>query len=499
MRSVDFASLTSLTKVANTNRAGFLALATIITLTGCSKGPDATTGKKDEGKTETKTGIETKAEGAKTAETGKDTTTATTVTPGAAPGQVKINMNTLPEDTVILNVGAAAIKVGEYRRMLKLEQLQLNKSIASNPGVQQQLLTVAKQKGITLTADERAKIVAQAKQEHAKDGLSFEQFLKQKNISEKQYDDEINKLGVMYKTANMVLEQELLTQLVTREILSKAAREAGYQSKALANYDQARKTKEYPKLKQDTGMSDDLLKQELVKGELAKMMIDKITQGIKISDKEVKDLYNKNKGQLKHNERVRLANILILASETEDVGGYPSLKTMIKKSNPKATEAEVTASVAQLAQQQKQRALLLLGRAIGGEDFNKLANENSDDPNTRLRHNGGDMGWLEKKQLDASFASAVWSLKSGKVLDKMIKTPLGYQIVRVTEHQPAGVMTIAELRPALEANLRQAKSQQAVAKYVLDQKNKVQVSFSPKFVALAQGGSPTAAAPSANQ
>lgn len=485
---------------ANKQRAALLALATLLTLAGCSKGPDTgSTTKKDEGdKTKTATKSDDASKTSETADAGKSdaTKTATTSAVTKSPnGQVKINMNELPEDVVIVNVGSAPIKVGEYRRMLKLEQVQLNKSIATNPGVQRQLLQVATQKGISLTSEEREKIIAQAKQEHARDGMTFEQFLKEKKISEAQYNDEINKLGVMYKTANMILEQELLTQLVTREILSKAAKDAGWQGKANSAYDTAKKSQEYPKLKKDTGFSDDLLKAELVKGELAKMMIDKITQSIKISDADVKAFYNKNKAQLKHNERVRLASILVLASEKDDVGGYPSLHAILKKQNPKMSETELAASVAQLAQQQKQKALLVLGRAIGGEDFAKLANENSDDPNVRLRHSGGDMGWLEKKQLDPSFASAVWGLKSGKVLEKMIKTPVGYQIVKVVAHEPAGTMSMADVKPLLEAKLRQDKSQQAVAKYVLDQKNKMQVQFSPKFVALSQGVAAPAATP----
>lgn len=71
----------------------------------------------------------------------------------------------------------------------------------------------------------------------------------------------------------------------------------------------------------------------------------------------------------------------------------------------------------------------IYNRLIGGESFETLAKEYSQDPGSGSR--GGDLGWFGKGVMVPEFESAVFSGKVGEVL-KPVKTNFGYHIIKVT-------------------------------------------------------------------
>lgn len=71
-------------------------------------------------------------------------------------------------------------------------------------------------------------------------------------------------------------------------------------------------------------------------------------------------------------------------------------------------------------------------RILRGEEFEKLARENSLDPSAE---NGGDMGWLSRSQLLPQIEAQVFRLKKGFV-SQPIKTEIGYHLIKVIEIRP---------------------------------------------------------------
>ena len=83
-----------------------------------------------------------------------------------------------------------------------------------------------------------------------------------------------------------------------------------------------------------------------------------------------------------------------------------------------------------------QKAMLIYGRAIKGEDFAKLAKENSDNS---TKNEGGYLGTLSGLNLYYPFENAIFNTPVGKI-SKPFRTQDGYHIIKVHSRRPAGGM-----------------------------------------------------------
>jgi len=467
------------------------ALCLIGMLAGCSS-----VDKKD-GTSSTKTdpdktaGTSTTAAPDKAAETppavvagqASDVTTTTTLPSGQK--QIKISLDTLPNDMVICTVAGKAITIADYRRMLKLQQAQAQGNISGNVALRGSLFQEATKRGLALSAAERSKLLETAKAQHK----DFPAFLKERNLTEAQFDKEVEQAGLVFKMSNAMIEEGLLSQLVSRQLLASAVTDPNAEKAATAGYEKLKgQTKDFELLRKATGLTSADLKTETVRAELARVQVVKLEQAIKITDQEIQDFYKKNQSQLKHNERIRMARIVVMAPE-QSQGPILSIREQVKRVNPKLEGKDLDATVAQVLQQQQQKALVLLGEAKAGNgNFTKLANENTEDAMGRILKNGGDMGWQEKQQLVPQFAEAVWSIKPGTVLPKLVKTSEGYSIIKVTGHEKPGVVGLAEVRPLVQAKLKQDKLQKVINVWITEKQKTAKVEFSPKFLQIANGG-----------
>jgi len=152
--------------------------------------------------------------------------------------------------------------------------------------------------------------------------------------------------------------------------------------------------------------------------------------------------------------------------EQEQRGGDPALTEMniahILVAVPEA------ATPAQVAQAQA-KAQGLVQRARAGEDFSKLARENSDAAGAAS--NGGVVGMRTADRLPQPFVEATRDLKDGGVTD-VLRSAAGFHIVKVLEKRQIGTagakVTQSHarhilLRPA--ANLTEAQARERLADY----------------------------------
>jgi peptidyl-prolyl cis-trans isomerase D len=104
----------------------------------------------------------------------------------------------------------------------------------------------------------------------------------------------------------------------------------------------------------------------------------------------------------------------------------------------------------------KQRAEALLARVKAGEDFAKLARENSDDPGSKEQ--GGELGWAGRDAFVAPFADALFALEPGHVSD-IVTTQFGYHIIELEEVRPATQRPFDDVRAELEGDYRREQAQ----------------------------------------
>ncbi|NCF52979.1 hypothetical protein GWP57_15365 [Gammaproteobacteria bacterium] len=100
----------------------------------------------------------------------------------------------------------------------------------------------------------------------------------------------------------------------------------------------------------------------------------------------------------------------------------------------------------------------LLARIQGGESFEALAQENSQDGGTAAQ--GGDLGVLTRSQLPGELGGAIFAMAEGQV-DGPIKTDFGFHIVRLDRILAQGPLPLEQVRGELLTELREREAESA--------------------------------------
>src|SRR5581483_11637206 len=149
----------------------------------------------------------------------------------------------------------------------------------------------------------------------------------------------------------------------------------------------------------------------------------KVAQSIQISDAQVQQYYNAHKDEFRTAERVHARHILLSTANKS-----------------KEEVAKIQAQAEALDKQLK-----------AGGDFAELAKKNSQDPGSAAK--GGDLGWVSRGQMVKPFEDATFSLKPNEI-SNVVTTEYGFHIIQVLEKQPAHVQSLEEVKPSIEAGLR---------------------------------------------
>jgi parvulin-like peptidyl-prolyl isomerase len=198
-------------------------------------------------------------------------------------------------------------------------------------------------------------------------------------------------------------KESFLNELVKRELLYKEALKKGLD-----------KDPEYVKKLED-----------FKKITLVGLLLQKEIEGkVKVSDQEVKDYYEKNKGKFAPVTQIRASHILVKTEEEAK-----QIEEKLKK----------------------------------GEDFAQLAKKYSID--TATAKNGGDLGYFSKGQMVPEFESAAMSLKPGQISEP-VKTKFGYQIIKVTDKKMGQPVDFDKVKNLISQNLMAEKQKEVFDSYV---------------------------------
>lgn len=99
-----------------------------------------------------------------------------------------------------------------------------------------------------------------------------------------------------------------------------------------------------------------------------------------------------------------------------------------------------------------------LERVRAGEDFAAVAREVSDDPISA--EEGGDLGYIQRGQLEGPFEEALFAMSEGEVRGP-VQTDFGYHIIMLEEVQAAALPDFEEIRDELAADYREQEARRA--------------------------------------
>jgi parvulin-like peptidyl-prolyl isomerase len=107
----------------------------------------------------------------------------------------------------------------------------------------------------------------------------------------------------------------------------------------------------------------------------------------------------------------------------------------------------------------REQMIPILERARSGEDFAALAQEYSDDYETKRK--GGDTGFFHRGQMVPAFEQVAFSLKPGEISDR-VETPFGVHIIRLEERRAVRLLPLDEIREQLRDHVRKERMDAAV-------------------------------------
>jgi peptidyl-prolyl cis-trans isomerase C len=180
------------------------------------------------------------------------------------------------------------------------------------------------------------------------------------------------------------------------------------------------------------------------------LIIEALTQKLcagkdEVSEKEMEAYYREHKEQFFLGERVRVRHIMVKTlAEAEE----------IKK------------------------------RLNQGEDFITLVQQYSIWPS---KQNGGDLGYITRGMVDKAFEDAAFSLKRRGEVSGIVKTKMGFHIIRLEDGQGPHQLAFAEVQEEISKFLREEKRREILTTHLQRLREEAQIKINEKLLAAEEG------------
>lgn len=116
---------------------------------------------------------------------------------------------------------------------------------------------------------------------------------------------------------------------------------------------------------------------------------------------------------------------------------------------------------------EKAKAEEAIKKLNSGAKWEDVAKEYSTGPTGK---SGGDLGFFSKDEMVPEFADAAFALDAGKYTKEPVKTQFGWHVIQVLEKRKKPEPSFEQVKPQLEAQLRQETLQGMIDQWVKDAK-----------------------------
>jgi peptidyl-prolyl cis-trans isomerase SurA len=226
-----------------------------------------------------------------------------------------------------------------------------------------------------------------------------------------------------------------------------------------------------------------------------KVIGEEVGSHLSVTKEEEQVFYDAHKNEMEQPEAIRLSEILVTPKNTASPAPAPAATA---PADPNAPPAAAQPSVDDAAKQTADAAALsaaeakandLLKQIHDGATFEDIAKKYSDGPSAA---DGGTLGIFKRGQLAKELEDRTFAMKAGDVTD-VIRTKQGYVILKVVEHQMAGIPAMKDVLPKIQDALYYEKLQPALRAFLTKLREDAYIKSADGYVD--SGASPNQTAP----
>ena len=196
---------------------------------------------------------------------------------------------------------------------------------------------------------------------------------------------------------------------------------------------------------------------------------------------EEEKFYDEHKSEMEQPEFIRLSEILVApkaSSITPEPAPNAAAPAPTATPQTPAEQAAKEAQGAAALSAADAKANDLLKQIRGGGNFEDIAKKFSDGPSAA---DGGALGTFKRGQLAKQLEDTTFAMKSGDVSD-VIRTKQGFVILKVLDHQQAGIPPMKDVLPKIQDALYYEKLQPALRAYLTKLREDNYVKVMPGYV-----------------
>jgi peptidyl-prolyl cis-trans isomerase SurA len=262
------------------------------------------------------------------------------------------------------------------------------------------------------------------------------------------------------------LKLNILDELVNNEILLERAQKLNLIASDAEVEDKFTESKspyteeEFQKKLRDSGLTVDDLKADIRRQlSVQKLLNREVVAKISITDQDVVDFYNKNRGQFNVAEpQFHIAQIVVTP--------HPDPTVHNRKNDKATTEPEA-----------KRKIALIEQKLESGADFSQLAMDYSEDSTATT---GGDLGFVPESALNQSdplLKKTVLAMRPGDVTQPIGVKNGGYRILKLIAKEPAGQRELSDpqVQQSIRDMLRNRKEQLLRSAYMIEARDESRV------------------------
>jgi peptidyl-prolyl cis-trans isomerase SurA len=296
-------------------------------------------------------------------------------------------------------------------------------------------------------------------------------------------------------------EKDILRDLIDQQLLLEKGKDLGItgDTELIKRLDQMRKEmkleamEDLEKAAAAQGLSYEDFKQNLRNQIITQKVIgEEVGSHLTIAKEEEQKFYDEHKSEMEQPEAIQLSEILVAPAKPPAAENKPTADKAIadnagSAAGTPAPAATATPAPAAAAGNYDEAAALAAAQAKAndvleqirkGASFEDIAKKYSDGPTAAQ---GGDLGLFKRGALAKELEDKTFAMKAGDISD-VIRTKQGYVILKVNQHQVAGIPDMKDVLPRLQDALYYQKLQPALRAYLTKLREEAYIDIKPGFI-----------------